>query len=394
MLCKLTHKLAFFIAALACIGMGVIAPVDAAVAQTNLHYSLGMNILWDNGNAEKLESSLRRMKSLGITEARIDWEWRAVEKIRGHYDWSATDKLVTLAHKYNVTLYPIVHYAPEWAVVDQKKPDGVYQLAPKPEAYAAYGKFLAASIERYGPSARNALTGPYAPMIYWQVWNEPNTKEFWGPEPNPGAFVKFMQTVDGEIAAHRTSVKIIHAGLSKADFTFLWSAWEKDDDYGRLFDVMAIHPYFFNPKGGVRAVAALDDDVKEYAALGTIGSPNDGGYLSKTFNIQLFLTLKKSPKPIWITEIGFMAGNKNPWAVDEKHQAELASQTLGFINQRLTTIPFGHGIRGDIAANVQKVFWFCLDDYGLPDDTGNFGVYRLNGSQRPMADAIRRYVQK
>ncbi|MEQ1706622.1 MAG: UDP-N-acetylmuramoyl-L-alanine--D-glutamate ligase, partial [Rickettsiales bacterium] len=50
----------------------------------------------------------------------IDWEWRAVEKIRGHYDWSATDKLVTLAHKYNV---PVIG---EVELLFRTQPDATY----------------------------------------------------------------------------------------------------------------------------------------------------------------------------------------------------------------------------------------------------------------------------
>jgi hypothetical protein len=374
--------------------LALMSNFNAASAQTKPQYTLGMNVLWDNGDPKKLESSFKRMKALGITEARTDWEWRAVEKTPGQYDWSATDRLVNLAYKNGITLYPIVHYAPEWAVVDKKKPDGVYQLAPKPEAYAAYGKFLAASIDRYGPSAKTKAKVAFKPIVYWQVWNEPNIKEFWGPKPNVGEFVKFMQVVNKQIGSRRGSVKIVHAGLSKADFVFLWEAWEKNANYGQLFDVMAVHPYFFDPKGGVRAPDAIDENERKYAELGLVGSPHDAGYLSKVFNIQLFLTLKKSPKPIWITEIGFMAGNGNRWAIDEKRETELTSQTLAFINNRLTKKPFGVGVRKDIAANVQKVFWFCLDDYDFPNDTGNFGVYRTNGAIRPHATAIKQYAPK
>ncbi len=379
-------KAMLIIALVLCAG---VQPASAQAKKVKPQYTLGMNLLWNNGDMGKMESSFKRMKSLGVTQARTDWEWRAVERKQGTYDWATMDKLVTLAKKYGVTILPIVHYAPDWAVISGSKPSGVYQMAPKSEFYEAYGRFLAASIDRYGPKGNAKIA--FNPIIYWQVWNEPNIKEFWGPKPNASDFGKFMQVVDKQVGARRSSVKIVHAGLSKADFEFLWSLWEKNGSYGRLFDIMAVHPYFFNPNGGVRGVSEIDADSPDYAALGIVGSPNDGGFLGKVFNLQLFMTLKGSSKPIWITEMGFMAGKANPWAISEKDEVPLARETLTYINDKLTKKPFMQGTRGDLAANVQRVYWFGLDDYGFPDDTGNFGVYRMDGSIRPLSQVIKEF---
>lgn len=377
---------AVILALVLCVG---IHPAAAQATKANPQYTLGMNLLWNNGDMAAMESSFKRMKSLGITQARTDWEWRVVESKQGKYDWTALDKLVTLAKRYGVTILPIVHYAPDWAVISGSKPSGVYQMAPKREFYEAYGKFLAASIDRYGPKGNAKVA--FNPILHWQVWNEPNIKEFWGPSPDSGEFVNFMQTVNKQIGTRRSSVKIVHAGISKADFEFLWQLWGKDGSYGRLFDIMAVHPYFFDPKGGVRGVTAMDADSPDYAALGLVGSPNDSGFLGKVFNLQLFMTLKGTPKPIWITEIGFMAGKANPWAISEADEVTYAREALSYINQKLTKAPFKQGTRGDIAANVQRVYWFCLDDYNFPDDTGNFGVYRMDGGLRPLSNVIKEY---
>lgn len=347
---------------------------------------LGTNILWDNGDPVKLDSSFRRMKALGMKNARVDWEWRVVESRKGSYDWTALDRLVELAHKNGVNLLPIVHYAPDWALVSGEKPEGTYQMAPRREAFQAYADFVAASINRYGPGGDAPVA--FTPITAWQIWNEPNGKEFWGPAPDPAAFTELMETTARTLAFARSQIRIVHAGLSKADHVFLWSAWEADKNYGRTFDILAVHPYFFNPRGGVRAPDAMDKDRADVAALGFVGNPDDVGYLGKVFNLQLFLTLKGTPKPIWITEIGFMAGNGNPWAVSETTQTDLARDTLAYITTRLTDRPFGEGLRGDLAANVQRVYWFTLDDYGFPNDTGNFGLYRMDGSIRPFTESV------
>ncbi|MCB9978426.1 MAG: beta-galactosidase [Rhodospirillales bacterium] len=369
---------AFFLAAIP-----ILYPGLARAEPSNF---LGTNILWDNGDPVKLDSSFRRMKALGMKNARVDWEWRVVESQKGSYDWTALDRLVSLAHENGVNLLPIVHYAPDWALVSGQKPEGTYQMAPRRDAFQAYADFVAASVRRYGPGGDAPVA--FTPITAWQTWNEPNGKEFWGPAPDPAAFAELMETTARTLAFARSRIKIVHAGLSKADHVFLWSAWEADKNYGRTFDILAVHPYFFNPRGGVRSPDAMDKDRADVAALGFVGNPDDVGYLGKVFNLQLFLTLKGTPKPIWITEIGFMAGSGNPWAVSERTQTDLARDTLAYIMSRLTDRPFEIGKRADLAANVQRVYWFTLDDYGFPNDTGNFGLYRMNGTIRPFTESV------
>jgi hypothetical protein len=379
---------------IACLLFALVFPVAEFQAygqsSSSASFQMGVNILWGGGDTAALEKRFARMKSLGLTEARIDWEWRAVESKKGIYNWSSMDQLMSLAAKNGIALFPIVHYAPNWALPTTKKPDGVYEMAPREDAFAAYAKFLAASIDRYGPQGKAPVA--FKPIKYWQVWNEPNGKEFWGPSPNAASFVKLMKAVDKTLGQRRRNIALVHAGLSKADSVFLWQLWDNDPDYGQLFDIMAVHPYFFNPSGGVRPVDAIDSDDPESAPMGFIGSKYDGGFLSKIFNIQLFLTLKKAPKPIWITEIGFIAGKGNPYAISESNEAVLASKTLAFIDGHLTDKPFGKGARGDLPAHVEKVFWFSLDDYGFPQDTGNFGMFRMDGSPRPLADVIKNFL--
>lgn len=345
-------------------------------------FQLGMNFLWDKGSPEKLENSFQRMKQLGIRQARTDFEWRSVEAVKGQYDWSKLDTLMQLASKYDVELLPIVQYAPEWALpADVKKPEGIYQVALTPDSYDDYARFLNAAIDRFGPGGNAPFA--FKPIEYWQVWNEPNNKDFWymkggflgGWDMKTAAqsFVDFMQAVNNDLGDRRNRIKIVHAGLSKNDTSYMWFLWDKDPNYGRLFDVMAVHSYFFNPSGGVRPVDAISDSDPTYTQMGFIGGPkSDHGYLKEAFNVQHFLALKKTPKPLWITEIGFMANQsgpvgKNPWVIHENQQTGLARQTLDFINSQL---------------DIDRVYWFVLDDYGFPHDMGAFGVYRTDGSAR------------
>lgn len=349
--------------------------------------SLGINAMWGPGDEASLHKRFKQAKAIGVSQVRLDWEWRQVEPTRGTYNWQALDTLVRVAQAEQIELLPIVHYAPKWALRTESKPNEVYEMAPADGAFADYARFLRASIQRYGPGGDAPV--PFTPIAYWQVWNEPNIKNFWGPKPDAAAFVKLMRAVQQETAGLRDKVKLVHAGLSKPDLIFFWQLWEADPQYGETFDIMAVHPYLFDWWDGIRDPDEMDGDDGDYAALGVVGSHNDPGYLGKVFNLQLMMTLKGfADKPIWVTEMGYFVAN-NRLGVTDAQQAKRLTATLDFIQQQLGSAPYGKGVRSDLAANVQRIYWFSLEDYPSPDGLGTFGLYRADGSKRPAADVFR-----
>ncbi|TBO30360.1 hypothetical protein EYS42_11760 [Aquabacterium lacunae] len=362
-----------------------------AAASAGRMPALGINVLWGPGDDATLQQRFQKVRRLGLQEVRIDWEWRIVEKQKGKYDWRALDRLVNTAHKEGVRLLPIVHYAPAWALPDLHKADDVYELAPSPDHLGDYARFLKASIERYGPQGNAPIT--WTPITHWQVWNEPNVKMFWGPKPDARAFTALYKVVHEHLRPVRARIQLVHAGLAKPDIEFMWQLWEANPAHGETFDVMAVHSYLFHWWDGIREAEAMDKDDRKASAMGFVGSIDDPGFLGKVFNIQLFMTLRKSGgKPIWITEMGYFVSNKR-LGVDEAGQARRLQQDLSFVTQRLTDRPYGTGARS-IPTGVQRVYWFALEDYPSPDGMGSFGVYRPDGSLRPAGDALRRLTQR
>lgn len=359
-----------------------------AVAQS--HATLGINMLWIPGDAATLRERFRKARALAIKEVRLDWEWRQVEATQGEYKWVKLDALVKTAHEEGVSLLPIVHYAPAWALRSGKKADDVYELAPRDDAFVHFAKFMLESIRRYGP--RGNAPFAFTPIKHWQAWNEPNIRQFWGPKPNAAAFARMMQAVKTTLAPVRGEVQIVHAGLSKVDLEFMWELWDAEPLHGDTFDILAVHPYLFDGKDGIREPEAMDRDDSKAAPMGFIGSVKDTGYLAKIFNMQLFMRLRGARgKAIWVTEMGYFVA-KHRLGVTEVVQAERMTKTIDFINQKLTQQPFGFGPRA-IAANVQRIYWFALEDYPSPEGLGSFGVFRPDGAIRPAGDALRKYLR-
>ena len=355
---------------------------------SDINPKLGINALWIPGDAKSLRERFRKVRALGMREVRLDWEWRQVESKKGEYRWDAMDILVRTAHEEGVTLLPIVHYAPSWAIRSERKPGDVYEMAPREDSFADFAKFMLASVRRYGPGGNAPV--PFAPIKYWQAWNEPNLPQFWGPKPDPAAFTRLMQQIHASLAPVRGQIQIVHAGISKVDIEFMWQLWEANPRHGETFDILAVHPYLYDGKDGIRDPEAMDSDEAKPAAMGFVGTVKDSGYMGKVFNLQLFMNLKGAVgKPIWITEMGYFVA-RHRLGVDEKGQAARLVRTLEFIRQRLTDKQFGQGTRA-LAANVQRVYWFSLEDYPSPEGLGTFGVYRPDGTLRPAAEELIKY---
>lgn len=359
----------------------------AAAAAEPPEPELGLNLRW-SGDPAAMRERFRRARALGVRQVRLDWEWRAVEAVRGQRDWRALDRLVRDAAAERVALLPIVHYAPAWALPAAGKAADCYELAPDPARFADYADFLLASVRRYGPGG-TALAGAGA-IRDWQVWNEPNIAQFWGPRPDPAGLAGLMRAVEAALAPVRSRIRIVHAGLSRCDVEFMHRLWAADPGYGARFDVFAVHSYVYDARDGVRAADAMDADDPAAAALGFVGSARDPAFLGKVFNLRLFLELRGAAgAPLWITEMGYFVAD-HALGVDERGQAERLRASVDFVRRRLGRAPYGEGLRAR-AAGVERLYWFALEDYPAPEGPGlgNFGLYRPDGSLRPAGAALR-----
>lgn len=191
-----------------------------------------------------LRRDLDGMAAAGGCWVRADFDWSRIERERGRYDWSSTDRIVREVDARGMQVLGLLAYTPAWA-----RPPGTADKHP-PLDPAAYARFAAAAVERYADRVRA-----------WEVWNEPNITKFW-QDPDPAAYAALL--VEAATAMRRVDrdVHVVAAGLSPAvddpetgsiaPTTFLRELLERGA--GDHVDAVAMHPYSFPtpPTGDAR----------------------------------------------------------------------------------------------------------------------------------------------
>ena len=218
--------------------------------------------------------------------------WPQVEPQRDSYDWSYLDLLVGNAARNGIEILPFLYGTPRWAGVkcgrlNKERCQRVPPLKPK-KARRAWSDFLVDFVARYGPQgtfwAENP-SNPFLPISRVQCWNEPSSKTYWEPRPQPKAYGTLLKLCNKAVASADPSVKIVTAGLFPSpelgkEFRFVNYLDELFDvrGIGRHFDEAAFHPY-------ARTIVRLKNQIR------TMRKEMRQGGVGK--------------KPLWVSELGW-----------------------------------------------------------------------------------------
>ncbi|HWW67772.1 MAG TPA: glycosyl hydrolase [Solirubrobacterales bacterium] len=331
-------------------------------------------------NAEQLH----RLRRGGVESIRIPVVWSAVQPNRGSvFDWSGVDGQIGAAAKAGLDVLPFLSGAPSWAVHSEFVP-GSHNTVKAPShlpasgnAAAGWTSFLAAAVQRYGPSgtfwAENP-TVPKRPIRTWQIWNEENFKYF-VTRPNPAEYGKLVKISTPAIKNADPGAKIVLGGMfaqpkegqgrwkrikpRPAYFAseFLEQMYKSTPGIGKKFNGIALHPYTYN-------FPRLAPEIEEVRSV--LKRSHDAG------------------KGIWITELGW--SSEHPSGEDQfakgltgqKAQLEGAFSLLR---------------NGQRKWKIQSVYWFSVDDQpGACNFCGGSGLFGEGFAPKPAWSAYVRFA--
>jgi hypothetical protein len=294
-----------------------------------------------------VDADLDLMASTGARWLRVGIGWGHVETRPGVYDWLPTDRLVLGARRRGLSVVAVVASAPRW-----DSAPGCHQFECAPDDPGPYADFVRVAAQRYAPLG----------VRHWEIWNEPNHVQFWGPRPDPAAYTELLRRTSAALYAVDPGLKVITGGLSPAPnrdgeiapLTFLERVYELGG--GRYFDAVAHHPYQFPSPPS---------------------APSDTNAFLQTEQLhELMDRYGDGAKKIWGTEVG--APTRGAHSVSEIDQAAWLDQYYDTWNSWSFTGP---------------LLWYTARDKGRGNDIeDSFGLVRANRSHKPAFAAFEEMV--
>jgi hypothetical protein len=342
------------------------APVGTLAPPETKAYGIAAGSSLIAMNDQELNARLQAMADLGITWVRYDFDWSIIQPDNAKsYDWSRYDKLVAASNAHHLRVLGILDYTPAWA-----RSAGCGSTQCNPANSSQFATFAGAVAERYKSARVNA----------WEVWNEPNSKDFWQPAASPGAYAALLQRSYAAIKRSNAKAYVLTGGLSPqetngtsyAPIDFLQALYTQGAR--PYFDGVADHPYTFplsptstenhawNQMAGVhgmRAIMVANGDSQKKLWITEFGSPTGGpGALSTQANPNL---------------------DHHPYKVDEALQAKILADATALYASYDWAGPF---------------FVYSLQDAGTDQSTNEnfFGLLRYDGTHKPAYDTYKAAV--
>lgn len=276
-----------------------------------------------------------------VTEAGIKWirtgaDWSGVEYARGLFDWSQVDRVVDYADANGLSILFVIAYTPAWA----NNGKGIKYPA---DNVADWENFVRRTVNRYKNKVK-----------YWNIWNEPNSKDFFAQgkdvfvdrvflpaakvirDTDPGAFIV------GPELAHLT-------GLNAEWYFWMKYILTNAADY---IDVVSHHIY--KNEGVYLIYEILEDGEALIPSVRQIIEESGHG-----------------SKPFWITETGWNTSDFSETVQSERYVEFLAERKRKF---------YPH-----------KIFFYEIIDDPAPG-IDPWGILRSDASEKPAYAAYKNFI--
>lgn len=252
-----------------------------------------------------LDKQLSKMVSSGVERVRVEFNWRIAQPYKTWADVPAdqksqftngphnvptnfgyTDQIVTAAAKHQLSLLPVVLYAPRW----DASPRGTHF---EPENDRPYGRYLTALVKRYGPGGTfwSSHSSVHAmPIRRWQIWNEPNLSYYWNTNQPTFApsYVALLRVAHKAIKAVDPHAEIVLGSLVNYGWRGLALIYQIHGARG-LFDAVSSNPYTSKPSGVITILSLMrrmmnkhGDQAKPLIAT-EVGWPSAKGKTKQNF---------------------------------------------------------------------------------------------------------------
>jgi polysaccharide biosynthesis protein PslG len=213
---------------------------------------------------------LDRQRAAGVGLVRQTFDWAAIEQAPRRYDFSVYDAYVGAIASRGIRILPVLFNPPSFR--SSRPRHHAKKAVYPPRRYGSMGAFAAKLVRRYGPRGSFWKQNPgirKVPIRAWQVWNEPNLAQYWGPRPNARRYTKLLRTVNRAIKRADRRAEVVTAGLPPTKLgnairlgRFIRGMYRAGGRRG--FDTLALNAYARNTGELSRTVRSLRRLMRRY----------------------------------------------------------------------------------------------------------------------------------
>ncbi len=231
-------------------------PATAGAAQRRVPAGW-LGVTADGPLAPSMGEEWDGMATNGVETVRLAMRWDVIQAGgEGSYELAGADAEVEAAVRRGLRVLPVVQGTPGWA--------GPSRTAP-PSDPAAFGRFLAALVARYGPDGKFWAERPDLPRLpirAWQMWNEPNLTRYWTGKPFARTYVKLLRAAHSAVRDADPGATVVLGGLPNESWKALRQIY-RAGGHG-AFDAVALHPYTGKPVDVLRIVRYAREVMRDY----------------------------------------------------------------------------------------------------------------------------------
>jgi hypothetical protein len=204
-------------------------------------------------------SDIARLGSARVGTLRLQFHFSAVQQVDGTCQpeaqelavcsWSALDTIVGRAAQAGTRVFPVL-------TADTPPLKGA--------AKRRWKAFVTAAAKRYGPNglfwrSYGEYGPPPLPITEWQVFNEPNSRQFWPGPPDAGEYARLLQATTRSLRKADPQAEVVLAGMfgdAKVPLVDYLRQLYRVKGVERYFDSIALHPY-------ARTIGGLERQIRE-----------------------------------------------------------------------------------------------------------------------------------
>jgi len=211
--------------------------------------------------AGTLENTLLdKLAEIGVKWTRLGASWPSIEKEKGAYDWSDTDIAFTKITDKGITPFVTLgggnRLYTELSTYDDPKLAEIYGYRPGPptlneEAMNAWLEFVRKAVERYKDRIR-----------YWEIWNEPNHRNYWGATPDGNEYGRLLKA--SAIVIKETDPGAIIIGGSMAGIDPEFTEDFLSEGTAELINIISYHNYGAIPEERIYPAVKLWEVMNQY----------------------------------------------------------------------------------------------------------------------------------